>query len=626
MHTPTLSQSAPAFPARQIPIAATALMATLFGLSLWLLQRVLAFGPMGMTGTWFSGPEFSIEAAIGVDALAAVMLSMVLGIATLVFVYSIAYMRGEANRFWLFLTMFVAAMCLLLVAKSTLVLFAAWELVGFCSYLLIGFWRDENKPARASQKAFIINRVGDALFLSGLLLQAAGRQEEWVYALLFLGVCAKSAQLPLHGWLPDAMAGPTPVSSLIHAATMVAAGVYVFARLSPLMPPSVMLLAATVGSLSAAYGAFMALIQTDLKRMLAFSTMSQLGLMMLGIASGDTGAGLMHLFAHAFFKCALFLLAGLLIHLAHTQELYKIRAFRHHASPRTVSLLMLLFAVAGTSLAGVPLTTGFLTKDAIVAASLEYGTQVSLFFPFAALLTTFLTGTYLSRAFRWVFVAPVEEVEKHAEMNIPLLQWIPVALLILGSGWWMLSVSPLDATDGWLGHIAGAKHQHTHDLAMLLSLLAATAGLLAGWFGWQVRAAVRLRLWQQRFSPNWAKWLPMLAAPENDLREEGIKLGHVGLAFSRLASWFDRALIDGVIRLITNVFAHSHSQFPSVAKAAASFDSGVIDGLVNGFARGFGVLGTATRSLQGGKVQTYLVFAGLALLSALVWMVFREAL
>lgn len=279
---------------------------------------------------WIAAGGFSVAAGLLLDRLSLVMALVVTGVGLLIHIYSIGYMAGDRaySRYFAYLNLFIASMLLLVMGQSLLLLFVGWELVGLCSYLLIGFWFDRERAANAGRKAFVVNRIGDAAFLLGILVlwNALGTLDLRTIAarapvlggsvmlgaslLLFIGATGKSAQLPLYTWLPDAMEGPTPVSALIHAATMVTAGVYMIARLFPLFThPTTLLVVSTVGALTALFAATIALVEWDLKRVLAYSTISQLGYMFLAMGVLAPAAGLFHLTTHAFFKALLFLAA-----------------------------------------------------------------------------------------------------------------------------------------------------------------------------------------------------------------------------------------------------------------------------------------------------------------------------
>ncbi len=338
---------------------------------------------------WITAGELHVDFALRVDALSAIMILVITGVGFLIHVYSVGYMAEDADvaRYFAYLNLFTAAMLVLVMAENLLLLFVGWEGVGLCSYLLIGFWYTDDEKASAGKKAFIVNRIGDAGFLLGLfvLFWGLGAHGVWtlsftdiqanasllsvgtvtlVCVLLFIGATGKSAQIPLYVWLPDAMAGPTPVSALIHAATMVTAGIYLIARLHFLyaMSPAALALVAYIGAGTALFAATIALVQTDIKKVLAYSTVSQLGYMFLGLGVGAYGAAVFHLMTHAFFKALLFLGAGSVIHgMSDEQDINKMGGLRH-SMPTTYWT----FAVGCLAIAGVPLLSGFFSKDLIL--------------------------------------------------------------------------------------------------------------------------------------------------------------------------------------------------------------------------------------------------------------------
>src|SRR6185436_3597078 len=337
---------------------------------------------------WIAAGTFKAGLTVQVDQLTAVMLLVVTGVGFLIHLYSAGYMHGDPGyaRFFTYLNMFVFSMVMLVLAGNFLVLYVFWEAVGLCSYLLIGFWYEKKAASDAGKKAFIVNRVGDFGFGLGIMLiwvtfgtlnygevfaKADASVSPNVYLaialLLFIGACGKSAQLPLFTWLPDAMEGPTPVSALIHAATMVTAGVYMVARCHKLfeMAPLSLEIVAWVGGLTALFAASIGLVQTDIKRVLAYSTISQLGYMFAAVGVGAYAVAIFHLVCHAFFKALLFLGAGSVIHgLGGEQDMRKMGGLAPRMMTTTVT-----FLVGGLGLSGVPPLAGFFSKDAILEAA-----------------------------------------------------------------------------------------------------------------------------------------------------------------------------------------------------------------------------------------------------------------
>ena len=368
---------------------------------------------------WISSGSFSAPLAFSFDALAAVMCLVVTGVGLLIHVYSIGYMADDRSyaRYFAHLNLFTFFMLVLVMASNIVLMFVGWEGVGLCSYLLIGFWFDRPAAAKAGMKAFVVNRVGDAGFILGLLflVLSVGSPEfarinataaggtlapglvTLVALLLFVGAVGKSAQIPLYVWLPDAMEGPTPVSALIHAATMVTAGVYMVARLNGLYSasPVASSVVAVVGAVTAVFAATMALVQTDIKKILAYSTISQIGYMFIGCGVGAYAAGMFHLVTHAFFKSLLFLAAGSVIHaLSGVQDIRKMGGLRKYL-PRTFPA----FFAGALAISGIPLLSGFFSKDAILTSAFANGRYAVWGLGLAGAV---LTAFYM---FRLVFLA-----------------------------------------------------------------------------------------------------------------------------------------------------------------------------------------------------------------------------
>ncbi|MGE0680617.1 MAG: NADH-quinone oxidoreductase subunit L [Candidatus Binatia bacterium] len=403
--------------------------------------------------TWIDSGTLHVDFALRVDQLSAMMILVVTGVGFLIHVYSTGYMAHDEDvaRYFAYLNLFTTSMLLLVLGENLLLLFVGWEGVGLCSYLLIGFWYTDDEKASAGKKAFIVNRVGDAGFLLGmfLLFWTLGEHNVWtlsfseiqqhvssipvdvatvVCLLLFVGAAGKSAQIPLYVWLPDAMAGPTPVSALIHAATMVTAGIYMIARLHFLyaLSPTALSVVATVGAATAFFAATIGLVQNDIKKVLAYSTVSQLGYMFLGLGVGAYTAGVFHLMTHAFFKALLFLGAGSVIHgMSDEQDIRKMGGLRNK-----MPVTFWTFFVACLAIAGVPGLSGFFSKDLILeeayASSLgsptlwlvgTVGAGMTAFYMFRLLFVTFFGETRASR-----------EVAHHIHES-PASMTVPLAVL-----------------------------------------------------------------------------------------------------------------------------------------------------------------------------------------------------
>jgi NADH-quinone oxidoreductase subunit L len=409
----------------RIGVASIGLSALLTGLLGYLLGLTPASSHTQTLWTWLSASRFEATLALRFDGLSALMCAVVTGVGFLIHLYSAAYMAEDPDypRFFAYLNLFVGFMLVLVLADDLLLLYAGWEGVGLCSYLLIGFWYREPANCRAAMKAFIVTRVGDAAMAIGLFLLAThfgtlriseltlyaphvwkvgGTFAVAAAALLLAGALGKSAQLPLQVWLPDAMAGPTPVSALIHAATMVTAGVYLIARTQVLfsLAPQVMLIVAVIGTATMLLAGLSALAQRDLKRLLAYSTISQLGFMFLALGVGAWGAAIFHLVTHAFFKALLFLCAGVIIKALHDEhDIFAMGGLR-----KRMPLVVNTFTIGAASLAGLPLVTaGFYSKDAVLHAawaSEPYGP----WFLIAGLAGALITAIYAFRAVFAVFL------------------------------------------------------------------------------------------------------------------------------------------------------------------------------------------------------------------------------
>jgi len=461
--------------------------------------------------SWIPVGALRLDMAFLLDPLSAVMILVVSGVGFLIHVYSIGYMAHDEGikRFFVYMNLFMFSMLTLILADNLVLLFVGWEGVGLCSYLLIGFWYHKDSAANAGKKAFIVNRIGDAGFLLGtfLIFWTAGTlrftdlaaSASTVFALgggavtaatllLFVGATGKSAQIPLYVWLPDAMEGPTPVSALIHAATMVTAGVYLLARLNFLfiLAPTTMLVVAIVGCATAIFAATIGLAQNDIKRVLAYSTVSQLGYMMMACGVAAFGAGIFHLMTHAFFKALLFLGAGSVIHaLSDEQDLRHMGGLKQKL-PKTYGT----FLMATLAIAGIPIFSGFFSKDEILwqAFSSSHGHPV---FWLIGVLTAALTAFYMFRLFYLTFYGQ-PRYDKHTAdhlhesprvMTTPLIilavlsvigGWIGWPKALFGGAWFEHFLAPV------LGHGGEEAAAETagHSAALEYGLMAITIGLV----------------------------------------------------------------------------------------------------------------------------------------------------
>ncbi len=571
-------------------------------LSLWVLAEVLAAPRHKLEIPdiqWVVVGDLSVHIGLIVDSLTAVMVVVVSFVSLMIQIYSQGYMHGDPgyHRYFAFMSLFTACMLGLVMADNLVFLFLFWEGVGLGSYLLIGFWFHRPSAANAAKKAFIVTRFGDFGFLAAILLlfyhtgtfdieelhglaiagTLAGTVLTWAAIGVFSGAVGKSAQFPLHVWLPDAMEGPTPVSALIHAATMVAAGVFLVARFFPLFEHCQVALTtvAIIGGFTAIFAASMGLVMTDIKRVLAYSTISQLGYMMLGLGVGGVAVGIFHLFNHAFFKALLFLGAGSVNHSTGTFDMREMGGLRK-AMPWTY----ITFLIASLSIAGIWPLAGFWSKDEILAYSFTHN-QILFYL---AMITVFMTAFYMFRAVFLTFggeyrggVVSSHSGHEHRKLHespaVMVVPMVALAVLSVASGW--LNVT--GSFGQFLGHggsseahsfVAGFFGMLAHPLP-LISLLVASVGIFLAYAMYN------------------AKWLSAEA------------VGRIFKPFYILFSrkyWFDelyeRVIVVGV--LVDGIFA-----------ALSVFDSRVIDGAVDGVASGTASTSGAMRRAQTGQLQAY---------------------
>jgi len=559
--------------------------------------------------TWISAGNFGVDAAFRFDPLSAVMALIITGVSLLIHIYSLGYMKGDAgyNRYFAYLNLFVFFILVLVLADNPLVMFVGWEGVGLCSYLLIGFWYEDPEKTASGKKAFITNRIGDAGFLLGLmllfsLLAAAGAPAmdfaslekntpllisstalgiaapTLICLLLFFGATGKSAQFPLHVWLPDAMAGPTPVSALIHAATMVTAGVYMLARLHFLyeLAPKALAVVMLTGCFTAFFAAVIALLQKDIKKVLAYSTISQLGYMFMAAGAGAFSASVFHLGTHAFFKALLFLGAGSVIHgMRGEQDMFKMGGLRKYM-PYTF-----LFMAAGwLAISGVPGLSGFYSKDLILEKVFEHGGR---WVWAAGVLTAGLTAFYTTRLVILTFLRQPRTSSSHAHES-PLSMTLPMAALAamaLGGGF-MLKDSLLIFLEPATEAVAGPNPHAT-----LLMAISTAAGLSG------IAAAFLLTL------PGPSAFLKLILAPAHSL------------VFNKF--YVDEIYNQLVIRPL--IFISDKVLFTLV-------DSGFIDGvLVNGAAKTCYGAARALRRIQDGRLDHYALIFALGAAVMLYWLI-----
>ncbi len=581
---------------------------------------------------WFELGGIHFGAGMHIDGLAVMMLVVVTFISLMVHVYSTGYMHGDRRYTYFFaaLSLFTAAMLLLVVSDNTLQLMIGWELVGLCSFMLIGHWWEEGVNSSAAIKAFITTRTGDIGLMTGIitLFFAAGRSFDIEHlnhealtggighgtllvgaCLLFLGVMGKSAQFPLHVWLPDAMAGPTPVSALIHAATMVVAGVYLIARLYGVFFAGFSIevggtnLVAVIGAITVVIAALLAFVQDDVKKVLAYSTVSQLGYMVMALGVGAWTAGVFHLFTHAFFKALLFLGSGSLIHAVHSNNMSEMGGLRKHM-PTT----FWTFMVGSVALAGIFPLAGFWSKDEILLGASENGFPLMLI---VGLAGAFMTAAYMTRACYLIFAGEYRG-HGHPHESPPSMAWplriLAVPAVLAG----LLNAPGIELFHGWVEfEVPGVEpFLHAHEFNPVLAVGSLAVALL----GIAIASAYYFRGALVGLSDR----LPVLKVGHRVLVNK-YYLDDLFLAIIRGiqypiakgAYWVNQHVLDGVINGVgKGAQAGAHLVYDVI-------DQRVIDGAVNGAGLSAEEGGSILRHVQTGKVQQYaaLLFGAVAVLA-----------
>ena len=512
---------------------------------------------------WFTAGTVELKWGVLIDPLTVMMLGLVTLVGLMVQVYSLGYMKGDPRLGWYYAVhaLFIASMLTLVLADNFLLLYVVWELVGVCSYLLIGFWYERRSASEAAKKAFITTRIGDVGLLIGILLLgkevgdvnnvafdfdmsasfeavtsgAIGDGMLTAIALLFfLGAMGKSAQFPFHVWLPDAMEGPTPVSALIHAATMVVAGVYLVARAFPLFEaaPHALTVVASIGLITALVGASMALVMTDLKRILAYSTMSHLGLMMLSLGAFGYTAAIFHLVAHGASKALLFLGAGSVMHGMHDEtDIRKMGGLW-----RVMPVTALTFTIGALSLGGIPFFAGFWSKDEVLLAVLDHR---SYLLPFA-LLAAFLSAMYMARVLYVVFFGQLKDENRQAHES-PWVMLMPLAVLaVLAVGVGFISIKFTDV--GGIGTFLYFEKLHEFEFNIGLgvgSILLAVGAFALGWAIYMSRK-ISLEPWHDRFAA------PIRVIANKYYLDDVYQwvVDKVVLTFARFIGFFDRVVVN----------------------------------------------------------------------------------
>jgi NADH-quinone oxidoreductase subunit L len=586
--------------------------------------------------TWITSGEFSVGLTLRLDPLSSVMILVITGIGLLIHVYSTAYMHEETDaeyaRYFSYLNLFAAFMLVLVLGANFLVMFVGWEGVGLCSYLLIGFWYQKQSASDAGKKAFIVNRIGDWGFILGVLLtfvrfgsldfqdvarSAAALSPETTFGtmsvitlLMFVGATGKSAQIPLYVWLPDAMEGPTPVSALIHAATMVTAGVYMIGRNAVLFShaPITLTIVAIVGTATALMAGTIGLVQNDIKRVLAYSTVSQLGYMFLAMGVGAYASGIFHLYTHAFFKALLFLGSGAVIHaLAGEQDMRRMGGLK-----KDLPITYWTFVIGAIAIAGIPPFAGFFSKDEILYRTYASGHTVLWM---VGVLTALLTATYMFRLVFMTFHGP-----SHAA-----------------------SATHADATHAAAAHDAHAadpvdhKHHGSHDAppAMAVALIVLAIGsVVAGWAGIGGR-------FERFLEPSFGTAVSEAAegGPETTLMIVSVVVALAGIGIAAYFFLVNRRAADrlagqlsGVHGLLSNKYYVDEIYDAAIVQPIhivsedglwKGVDAGVIDRTVNGVGNVVAGGGEVLRRLQTGSVRAYaasIILGGVLILGYFLWL------
>ena len=600
---------------------------------------------------WAVVGQRTFEIQVVIDNVTAVMLVVVSLVSSLVHLYSIAYMHGDPrySRYFAYLSLFSFSMLGLVLTDHLLVIYIFWELVGVSSYLLIGFWFERESAYKAAIKAFLTTRIGDVGMFIGILifyftlgtfklseigqgvdvglikgglLTAAG-------LCLFAGAVGKSAQFPLHVWLPDAMEGPTPVSALIHAATMVIAGVYLVVRIFFILTPEAMLTIAYIGGFTALFAATIALVQNDIKRVLAYSTISQLGYMMLALGVGAYTAGFFHLTTQAAIKAGLFLGSGSVIHAMH----HALHEVGSHDDPqdmrnmgglrKKMPLTFWAFMLSTLAISGVPLTSGFLSKDAILNGSLAFALEspghflLPVFGFGAALLTAFYMFRLVFKTFFGQFRLSAAFEHVHESPGVMV---IPLVVLAVLSTFIFFSANPISAEEGWFYHLihkpdqlALVSHEEVHHeegaahlYGIILSLGLASLGILLSFLTYH-RKVISAGAWARRFALLYKalvnKWYM------DDLY--GATVIKPSIDMSRAIGSFDLKVVDGAVNGVGRLAVF-------ISWMSGFFDNWVVDGMVNGVGLLTRAFAQGVRGLQTGKVQSYLALTVVGIILIIV--------
>jgi len=609
----------------------------------WALSMVIVFSAVARMPHFAEEPAVhltllsiptgatTLDIGVQIDPLTVALLFMVPTVCLMIFIYSTGYMKGDPrySRFFAYICLFTTGMLGLVVADNLLLLFICWEVMGLCSYLLIGFWYEKPSAMWAGLKAFITTRIGDVLLMLGMVLlytQTGALRFEAVFTgvehvaetnptlmyvialLVFGGAVGKSAQFPLHVWLPDAMEGPTPVSALIHAATMVAAGVFLVARMFPIFAvlegmPALTWVAA-IGAITAFFASTIAIAQNDIKRVLAYSTISQLGYMIMALGIGGFVAAVFHLITHAFFKALLFLGSGSVIHGVNTNDMMQMGGLR-----KKMPYTFWTFLIGMLALAGVPPLAGFWSKDEILAVAFDRNLVVWVMGTLAALITAF----YMTRLLFLTFMGEPRNKEIHAHESPPSM-YVPLIILAIGAV--LVGLLGVPAEVPVLGPLLGnnpfhhflaeqfSQWQYVHlprvgfnPAVMLISIAMAGAGIGLGYL---VYGRKPLQAGQpdplMRLGAVWTLLRNKYYIDE--IYRATVIRGTIGLA--GVLFRFDQGIIDAIVNLIGKLTER-------LSHVSRLFDTYVIDGIVNGVGRVTSAVGEELRFIQTGRVQNYMV-------------------
>jgi len=611
--------------------------------SFYVFAAFMTKGDYKFTFEWFSlgVGDTVFTAGFVVDALSSLMLIVVNLISAVVHLFSVKYMENDAKygKYFAYLGLFTFSMLGIVLTNNLVLMYVFWELVGLSSYLLIGFWYENKEPQEAAKKAFIVNRIGDVGFLTGIMIVFifigqfgfteifAGVQQgklsgAWLTAagiLIFCGAVGKSAQFPLHVWLPDAMEVPTPVSALIHAATMVAAGVYLVARIFVMFSADALTVVAYIGAITAFIAATIALTQNDIKKVLAYSTVSQLGYMIMALGIGAYSYGVFHLVTHAFFKACLFLGAGSVIYgMHHVQDINEMGGLR-----TTMPITFFTFLIATVSISGIPLTSGFLSKDSILAATMAFASingGINYIVPIIAFVVAGMTAFYMFRLVIKTFLGEPKHKDKfeHAHES-PLAMTLPLIILAVLSIFIFYSLNPIGAESGWflktvtnpeslnVGTV-GAIYKiipqsefheaihHAHYPAMALSVFLALFGILVA-FVFYYWKKVNTEIFKTKLKP---LYLFSLNKWYFDELYHYTAVSFVML-LSKLSELFDKYVVDGIVN-------GSAALIKKISDFSGLFDKYIVDGLVNLSAGTVAFFGAIFRKTQTGRIQTYIAF------------------